>query len=909
MKTTITGYVKNIDESLVSKAFVRLTLDASGYKDGSIYVKDSTAEVYTNSSGKFSLSVWVNSESLKPSPYTLSVITKEKVLTLGDLYIPGGKSSLTITEVIEFSRTVTKAGNVPSLQEIVEKLLPPPVFNISETGFITFPSVAALSAAGLKNGQYAYLSSYYAGGSAGGGLLRWDAASTAAPDSGSVFKVPGKEAGRFIRLAHLEGVYSPEDFGAVGDGTTNDYPAWVALAAAASNRDGVTLNLGKRAVYHWDQYRILGGFEPQGVQPNGIKNPRFINIDGLHINGNSSTILIKGDFNRRGMRFAFAYDLGPIKMEWWDSPDDQLSLEFVHINNTTGGNFTVLGQADKMSSSAGSKLPNGATMYVGEGYGNGINLYHVTNLHWSNTATIQNQTDGLYVSGIESTLGLAEYATNQYQPSSQDLHFTNHTSRFNRRQGASLVHFRGCYFYGGDLSYTGYVGTERDGTPIEDALSFLRPAAGVDVEPFFKNHDPAPHRGDVDFGVAHFIGTKFINNYIGAIANAYAKKVDDVLYDGCFIDMRHTQHPDAWIGVNSKGSRIVNSVIHLNRNGFLFYDYDGDQEKFPDGRYAQKGVNSVISNNEIYLQRSLGYKDILRNPTVTFDNNRVFLPETEATQFDPPIYLTDTRDNYGDKTYLYGNNSNFRFTNNRIVIPYEFFSQTYSGGGYAQQVAVLSGLGAVHGNSWEVSGKKPAIWNNDSCFSVQYQSLNAEGKYIFITQPQIEHFPSDGAVRVHDLFSVVTAPYSYPAPVLLRDNDAPLRVYTGKDAELPKGVHVWHGEYVVRPFEILKPNNDQFNIFTTTPNDGETLKIVLWAEYPGVLAEYTWTGGTSFTLTGGTALSSGFPIQVEHGTPFELRTEYNALPADPLYPDRTFATGVVATFLRRFRSGDVPKFY
>lgn len=787
------------------------------------------------------------------------------------------------------------------------------ILTISSAGTsptLRFPSITAMTGANLTHGQQVTLTEYAPGTGLGGGQFVWWYGSTLTPDGGGVVAPSDGAPGRFQRVAHLLGTFTPEDFGAVGNGAADDYDAWMRLAAAASGRNGVTIQMGPQAVYYLNRYRILRGFEKFGVTPNGINNPRLMNIDGLHIEGRGARIVMKGNFHRRGLRFNFAYDLGPTKMEWWDSPDDQLTLELVHVNNVSGGNFAVLGQADKMSSDAGKITPSGATMYVGEGYGNGLGLYHVTNLNWKNTSTTQNQTDGLYVSGIEETLGLAEYLTNEYQPSSQNLHFHNHVSRFNRRQGASLVHFRGCYFYGGDLSYTGYASVQSDGVPVMDSLGFLRPSAGVDVEPFFMPDAPKPHRSDVRVGVAHFIGTAFVNNYIGPIANAFARKVDDCLFDGCTIDMRHTQHPDAWVCVNAKGSRIVNSLIYLNQNGFLFYDYDGMQKMLSPTELEQVDVNSVIHNNDIYLQKSLGYKDTRANTLVTFDGNRIFLPDTPATSFQPPINLDDTVDSKDGKWYQTGNNSRFHFTNNRVMIPYSYYTMEYSGGGYSQQIALMAGFGKVAGNSWEPVGKKPDFWGKDSCFSVQYQSVDQTGRYTFITKPQSEHFPATGEVRVQDLFAVMKEPFTYPKPVLINDYDQPLTIYTGIGVRVPEGTHIWHGEYVNRPFDIFEPHGDNFNLFTTQPNAGEVLKIVLWAEYPGVIAEYTWRGGIYFELTGGVAKASGWPVRVEHGTPFELRTEYtNLLPADPAFPDRTWAAGAVATFRRRFIAGEIPVWF
>ena len=74
--------------------------------------------------------------------------------------------------------------------------------------------------AGTSNGQQISLSGYYAGSLKGGGILVWDADSTAADDGGVTFAVAGVTTGRWVRL--LDGFVTPETFGARGDGVNID---------------------------------------------------------------------------------------------------------------------------------------------------------------------------------------------------------------------------------------------------------------------------------------------------------------------------------------------------------------------------------------------------------------------------------------------------------------------------------------------------------------------------------------------------------------------------------------------------------------------------------------------------------------------------------------------------------------
>jgi hypothetical protein len=94
---------------------------------------------------------------------------------------------------------------------------------------------------GRFNGDTVQLLSYHAGLNKGGGVLVWDATSTAADDSGVTFAVTGVATGRWVRL--LDGLVTPEMFGARGDGVANDF-ASLSTWASYVNITGHGLLLG-----------------------------------------------------------------------------------------------------------------------------------------------------------------------------------------------------------------------------------------------------------------------------------------------------------------------------------------------------------------------------------------------------------------------------------------------------------------------------------------------------------------------------------------------------------------------------------------------------------------------------------------------------------------------------------------
>lgn len=87
-------------------------------------------------------------------------------------------------------------------------------------------------------GTLVFVRGYYSGRERGGGLFYWDAASTAADDSGYVFKVNSIATGRWKRMYRGENVIS-EHFGVVGDSVLLDAKYIHAWMKAANSRKAI----------------------------------------------------------------------------------------------------------------------------------------------------------------------------------------------------------------------------------------------------------------------------------------------------------------------------------------------------------------------------------------------------------------------------------------------------------------------------------------------------------------------------------------------------------------------------------------------------------------------------------------------------------------------------------------------
>lgn len=139
---------------------------------------------------------------------------------------------------------------------------------VQESGaFDSFDNARVSSISQLRSteasydGQILTVNAYYANGTTGGGDFQWNAASTAADDSGVTIAVAGVATGRWVR--RLEGFVTPEMFGARGDGAADDT---VFLTLALSYGGSVNLN---------GAYLIAGsGADAGGVSVTIVKDTK-----------------------------------------------------------------------------------------------------------------------------------------------------------------------------------------------------------------------------------------------------------------------------------------------------------------------------------------------------------------------------------------------------------------------------------------------------------------------------------------------------------------------------------------------------------------------------------------------------------------------------------------------------------
>lgn len=282
--------------------------------------------------------------------------------------------------------------------------------------------------------------------------------------------------------------FTPEDFGARGDGVSDDYPAFRALAAAVSRARRATVTLGAGKVY------LLNRFKVEGPRSNGVTNIYWDKIDQLTLDFNGSTVAVKGDFHRPA-------DLGgPASSRSAVSPFMFRNCQNLVIQN---------GELD------GRVYQSSRDPAVSETDSIGIGLYNCHNVvirkmnihHW--------QCDGIYL------------AADQYETNTrvcENITIIECRSWANARQGLSNAGAANVRSTASHYDRTGL--TNRQGTAPGKYIHHP-PGAGVDIEP---SVGPRPHNRLSDWTSE---GDSFYRNLGAPFAASYEEHTTHAILNQC----------------------------------------------------------------------------------------------------------------------------------------------------------------------------------------------------------------------------------------------------------------------------------------------------------------------------------------------------------------------------------------
>ncbi|QKG58644.1 right-handed parallel beta-helix repeat-containing protein [Hymenobacter sp. BRD128] len=258
-----------------------------------------------------------------------------------------------------------------------------------------------------------------------------------------------------------------KDFGAVGDGRTNDHAAFRKAADFFNQRAQTPAGAGRAVLTIPKGTYLVGQPEAAGQRTDLL---HFVNCRNLSIEGaDSATTEIRyADSLRYG-----AFD--PITKKPYEAP----TAYFVDASYAASlGSFLVLQGCDNVEVTSLAVNGNSGKLRVGG--------------HWGDTG-IQLGADGVFINGSrhitlrrlalhhfgrDGIQVLNHLATSLDSPALEDILLENSTFDYNGRQGLSLTSVNGFRAVNCSFSHTGRVPIPALGRPL-----YSNPGAGVDVEP------------------------------------------------------------------------------------------------------------------------------------------------------------------------------------------------------------------------------------------------------------------------------------------------------------------------------------------------------------------------------------------------------------------------------------------
>lgn len=439
----------------------------------------------------------------------------------------------------------------------------------------------------------------------------------AAPEVATVEDAPG---GADACVAPSDGpVVNVRDFGARGDGVTDDLEAMRRAARYVSEHPGTTLYYPP-GTYRIDQinHDLRGLPEELRMQQMGV---RYENCQNIRVVGCHAKIDVKGDFHKTPWGRAEVR----AGVEYWTAHESQLiPFIFSRCSNFTLSGFEIDGNVDQMTRDPRVRIED--TEYGVMGWNS--HHYEIRDVYVHHFAT-----DGLL-------LGMGDL----------DHHFTirNVVSAHNARQALSLAQVRNGLVIDSVFRDTGFTGT----------FGAFGPSAGVDLEPdCVPPGQPGANAGnncpgfDRRGGHVTFERVQVLDNLGWGIVSGNSNRIEDVtirdshlrsppgsvasplaLFDGV-IERSRIEAARGRIDL-SGGTSTPDNEVFVRDN-----DISGDDILL----YAETSVRRVVIENNAIRGTFRGSEsrsglnfirlvnpDRGATPGWEFRNNRVFVPHQAA---------------------------------------------------------------------------------------------------------------------------------------------------------------------------------------------------------------------------------------------------------------------------------------
>ena len=237
------------------------------------------------------------------------------------------------------------------------------------------------------------------------------------------------------------GEWTPESFGARGDGVADDYEALLRLASAVSGRTGAVVRFGYRKRY------FINRVQPAyGPRQKDVPSIEFLGCEDLTVDLNESVIDVKGDFHRGADVRTAKYALSSVRAVQ--------PLSFLHCSGLVIRNGEMTGNCNRMTLDPG----------VAESGGRGIALRACSNVQIEDMHIHHFSSDGIGILPDEQRRACRGVWLRR-------LRLMNNARQGLTNAGGSGVFAEDCLF-----SESGHT----------DGSYFHAPCAGVDLEPNFE---------------------------------------------------------------------------------------------------------------------------------------------------------------------------------------------------------------------------------------------------------------------------------------------------------------------------------------------------------------------------------------------------------------------------------------
>jgi hypothetical protein len=370
------------------------------------------------------------------------------------------------------------------------------------------------------------------------------------------------------------------DYGAKGDGVTNDY---LALKKVVNE---INRNKGGEVYFPPGTY-FIGEYHNN----DKIADLEYKDCDGLKMYGSNAVISLKGDFNRAITKKSAKHSFSNVST--------LIPFMINNCKNVTIENLEINGNVDKMTRDKGVVETGGYLLYISES--ENVTLHNLY-LHHA-------QTDGLVIRGTKKP--------------SFNIKASNIISSYNARQGMSIGYLTAGYFTNCKFINTGF---------SKGIYGNHAPSAGVDIE---------PSTGDsLKVKNVTFESCEFSNNLGSQFVVSRPKLTQGIQLKNCVIDSKNSKSMytlilaakniliagceikcgkgniyTTWNGMPDGDVSIINSTIESAARGII-----------ADANIQSKGIS--IENNTIKFTGDLltSYFPYLQNSNVIFLNNKIFIP-------------------------------------------------------------------------------------------------------------------------------------------------------------------------------------------------------------------------------------------------------------------------------------------